>query len=195
MPTYTRPIDASLLATGLVGTLGYTVLAADKTTVLVARTTAGITEDSASGQYYASVAGWDTSWSGFIVWDAEAGTLAKESFQAEVSSGVAGPTAEAIRQEMDANSTKLALVDVAISTRPTADQNATTLLAKALPTPVAGKPSTVGAWMSWLNQWFNGPGAKDDTAKTLVTKSDAGVVLTTRPYATSGDSETMQVAS
>jgi hypothetical protein len=82
MPTtYTRRIEASLLASGLTSgsALGYKVLGVGGTT-LVARTTTGITEDGVSANYFADVTGWDVSWSGSIVWDAGTGTLARESF-------------------------------------------------------------------------------------------------------------------
>ena len=79
---YPRPITASLLQSGLAGTLGYTVLAADGTTVLVARTTAGVAEDGTSAIYSATVANWNPAWSGTIKWDAGAGTLATEAFLA-----------------------------------------------------------------------------------------------------------------
>lgn|GEM_PF-5564876 len=79
MPTYTRPISAHLLASGLGATLGYTVRSAVGG-ILVARTNAGITEDGTSAIYSVSVASWDASWAGRIVWDAGAGTLAAEDF-------------------------------------------------------------------------------------------------------------------
>jgi hypothetical protein len=86
MPTYSRPIAATLIDSGLVGTLGYTVTSAAGST-LVARTTSGITESGSSGQYSASVANWDTSWSGFVAWDAGAGELAREAFLAYAPQG------------------------------------------------------------------------------------------------------------
>jgi hypothetical protein len=83
MPTYTRRIEASLLTTGLTAgsALGYAVVGVGGVT-LVARTTAGVAEDGTSANYYADVAGWDAAWSGTIVWDAGAGTLAREAFVA-----------------------------------------------------------------------------------------------------------------
>jgi hypothetical protein len=86
--TYTRRIEASLLATGLTG-LGYTVLGVGGST-LVARTTAGVAEDGTSANYGADVANWDTTWSGSIVWDAGSGTLAREAFLPDTAFGGSG---------------------------------------------------------------------------------------------------------
>jgi hypothetical protein len=84
--TYTRPISASLLTSGLAGTLGYTVRDVVGS-ILVARTTSGVTEDGSSAIYSASVANWDSSWAGFVIWDAGAGTLAREDFLAYTPGG------------------------------------------------------------------------------------------------------------
>jgi hypothetical protein len=81
MPTITRRLDVSLLQSGLAGTLGYTVRGVGGAT-LIARTTAGISEDGTSANYWVDVANWDTSWAGSVVWDAGAGTLAREAFVA-----------------------------------------------------------------------------------------------------------------
>jgi hypothetical protein len=88
MSTYTRRIEATLLATGLTG-LGYTVIGVGGST-LIARTTAGVAEDGSSANYGADVADWDTTWSGSIVWDAGSGTLAREAFLPDTSSGGGG---------------------------------------------------------------------------------------------------------
>lgn len=79
MATYTRPISAQLLASGLVGTLGYRVRALDGSS-LIGSTTAGIVEDGTSAIYSASVPGWDPAWSGRIVWSAGGDPLASEDF-------------------------------------------------------------------------------------------------------------------
>jgi hypothetical protein len=81
MSTYTRRLDVSLFQSGLTGTLGYTVRGVGGAT-LVPRTTAGIAEDGTSANYWADVPGWDTAWTGSVVWDAGAGTLAREAFVA-----------------------------------------------------------------------------------------------------------------
>lgn len=81
MPTYTRKIEATLIDSGLAGTLGYTVLAADDT-VLIPRTTDGVVEDGTSGVYKATVIDWDTEWAGSVDWDAGDGVLASETFLA-----------------------------------------------------------------------------------------------------------------
>lgn len=122
MPTYTRRIEASLQATGLTAgsALGYTVVGVGGST-LVARTTSGITEDGTSANYYADVAGWDAAWSGSIVWDAGAGTLAREPFLAYMPQtgdtfariGAAGAGLTAL------GDTRLANLDAAVSTRST----------------------------------------------------------------------------
>lgn len=84
MSTYTRPITASLQATGLTtgSALGYRVEGLGGT-VIRARTTAGITERGTSAEYYAEIANFDTSWSGYIVWDAGAGDLTADPFLAD----------------------------------------------------------------------------------------------------------------
>lgn len=72
----------------------------------------------------------------------------------------------------------------------------TAVMAAALPAPTAGKPTTLGGFIAWLNQRYNGPSAKDDAAKTIKVKADDGTtVLTTQAYTTSGASETTQLAS
>ena len=80
--TYTREIGASLGTdyTGLAGTLGYAVY--DTTgSVLVARTTSGVSELGSSGIYVAAVANWDSSWSGYVAWDSPLNTfLATSTF-------------------------------------------------------------------------------------------------------------------
>lgn len=100
MATFTKSIGASLTQqyTGLAGSLGYTVLSSDLTTVLIARTTAGVTEKAGGqGIYAASVAGWDDSWSGTIFWDYPVGTfLAQADFEAKTGYSLAAAGLDAI---------------------------------------------------------------------------------------------------
>jgi hypothetical protein len=88
MATYARRLVANLgaAASGLTGTLAYTVLDAAGVP-LVARTTAGVAERGATGIYVATVAAWDAAWAGTIEWDAGAGVLAVEDFGPTVQAG------------------------------------------------------------------------------------------------------------
>ena len=79
--TYPRTITANLLQTGLVGGgLGYRVVSSVDGSDLIPRTTTGITEPS-SKKYKATIAAWDRSWIGTILWeDANGNILAWEDF-------------------------------------------------------------------------------------------------------------------
>jgi hypothetical protein len=81
MPTSTRQYVAVLPTPGLGTALGYTVKSADGTT-LVARTTSGIVE-TAPGSYLATIANWDTAWTGSIQWDHGTGDVFPEPFVGE----------------------------------------------------------------------------------------------------------------
>jgi len=79
---YTREVGANLGTdkTGLAGTLGYTVYDTAGS-VLLPRATAGVAELGTSGIYVAAVTNWNSTWSGYVAWDAPLGTfLATSTF-------------------------------------------------------------------------------------------------------------------
>lgn len=81
MSTRNLPTSANFGITGLVGTVGYTVIDTAGGT-LVARTTAGITEAPAGSGKYLAVATLDSAWNGYIDWDDGSGNYASQPFEA-----------------------------------------------------------------------------------------------------------------
>lgn len=85
MATYTRPFTARLLSTGIAASLAYTVenpAGVD----LITRTTGQFTEVGSTGVYFASIAGFDTSWTGRIILDDGADLYEVEDFVAVLDS-------------------------------------------------------------------------------------------------------------
>lgn len=81
----TMAVNLGAAKTGLTGSVGYTVYAADGVTVLIALTTSGVTELVAgTGVYFANIPGWHPSWVGTIVWTitGQPSIVPAESFEA-----------------------------------------------------------------------------------------------------------------
>jgi hypothetical protein len=84
MSFYTRPVTTSLLDSGLVGTLGVTVVGTTGD-ILVTRITATITEQGSSAIYQTEIPNFNSAWFGMIVWDVSGNVVAQEEFLGDVS--------------------------------------------------------------------------------------------------------------